>query len=445
MKNTVKITEYIDNKAVTSDKQLSFTKDNNTEMKSINIYPLVTYQPIEGFGGAATEATAYTWSLMDDNGKDELIEAYFGEKGSRYSCLRISLDSCDFSIGHYQAVTDKDDTEFKSFTLERDEKYVIPFIKAAQAKLGKKVDIILSPWSPPDFMKTTGERNNGGQLKPEYSNAWAEYICRYIKEYRQRGFNVTMLTIQNEPNAKQTWDSCLYDGAMEKVFLRDHLHPALKRNGIDIEVYIWDHNKERAYERAVEIIDDTTIEMITGLAFHWYTGEHFDTLRMIKERFPTLKLAFTEGCVEYNRFANNNQLQNARMYAHDIFGDLNNGMNRFFDWNLLLDEQGGPNHVSNFCDAPIMFDRGSKEIRCNLSYRYIWHFSHFLKEGAVRVATSKYTDDLDLTAYKNSDGSVVAVMMNKTDKPIPVSTRIEGQVCNDVLPGNAIATMVINL
>lgn len=153
-------------------------------------------------------------------------------------------------------------------------------------------------------MKDNGDRNYGGGLKPEYRKVWAAYFCRYIQEYRNRGYLVRRISLQNEPKAAQTWDSCVYSAREQKEFLRDFMWPALQENGLsDIEVFIWDHTKERAYERACEIIDETTNHMVAGIAFHWYSGDHFEALSMIRDRFPDKELILSEACIEYSKFS----------------------------------------------------------------------------------------------------------------------------------------------
>ena len=187
--------------------------------------------------------------------------------------------------------------------LWHDETYVIPYIQAAQEVSRSTIDIMLTPWSPPAYMKSNGERSHGGRLKPEFYQAWAEYIVSYISAYRSHGLNVSRLSVQNEPNATQRWDSCLFSAEEEKVFLRDSLSPALQRAGLgDLEVYIWDHNKERLFDRVCDMVDATTEQLIAGAAFHWYSGDHFEALRLVRSQYPHLKLLFSEGCIEYNRF-----------------------------------------------------------------------------------------------------------------------------------------------
>lgn len=438
-------TTYKDNIKETIEEKAIFFEDDNVEMRAVNIYPEIEYQVFEGFGGAITEAAGYTFSKMSDGNKKDILDAYFGKGGNCYNIVRTHIDSSDFALGVYSALNDPNDVEFKTFTLERDEKYIMPFLKLAQDASDETFDVLLSPWSPPAFMKTNGKKTEGGKLKPEYRQFWAEYICEYIKQYRGRGFAVKRITIQNEPNAKQTWDSCLYTSEEEKVFLRDFLYPAIVKNKLeDIEINIWDHNKERIFERASEIIDEETNKMVKGIAFHWYTGDHFEAVDLVRQKFPDKKLIFTEGCVEYSRFGGASQLKNAQMYAHDIIGNINAGMNAFIDWNIILDEKGGPNHVENYCDAPIMCDTVNDKVEKKLSYTYIGHLSKYIKPGAKRIAFSKYTDKLEITAMKNPNGDIISILMNKEEEDIPVSVRINGQVSNIIIPSGSIVTAIID-
>jgi glucosylceramidase len=428
----------------TFESSKEFSIDRGVEMKVVNLYPEMEYQTFDGFGGAVTEAAGYTFSLMSKANQKKILDAYYGRNGNRYNLVRTHIDSCDFSVSQYAAMNDPSDTEFNSFSLERDEKYIIPLLKEVQQTAEKGISVMLSPWSPPAFMKTNGQRTEGGSLKPEYRQFWAEYICYYIQQYRNRGFLVDMITIQNEPNATQTWDSCLYTGEQEKEFLRDFLYPALVKSGLeDVEVCVWDHNKERMFERACEILDGETDKMVKGVAFHWYTGEHFDAIKLVRERFPDKKLIFTEGCVEYSRFGEAGQLENAQMYAYDIIGNINAGMNAFIDWNLLLNKEGGPNHVSNFCDAPLMCDTENDIVQEKLSYTYIGHFSRYIEPGAKRIASTKYTDKIDVVSLKNQNGSIVIILLNRSHEEVPVALRLGGLVTEFSVPASSIVTGVI--
>ncbi len=437
------ITTYKDQVRDTQVQRIDLAEDKGAAMNVVNLYPNMEYQTFHGFGGAITEAAGYSFSKLTEKGKEEILKKYFSNEGLRYHFIRTHIDSCDFSISNYTAMEDSKDREMNSFSLKRDEEYILPFLRKAKSAKGEDFDLMLTPWSPPAFMKTNEDRNNGGKLKEEYREFWAEYICRYIKEYEALGFPVNRITVQNEPDAVQTWDSCTFNPTEEKEFLRDYLYKALERNGLTrVKINIWDHNKERMFERARAIIDDETDKMIDGVAFHWYTGDHFEAIQLTGEIYPGKELLFTEGCVEYSRF-DAGQLRNAQMYAHDIIGNLNAGMTGFIDWNILLDEKGGPNHVNNLCDAPIMVNTEDGSYEEKLSFHYIRHFSHYIDRDAKRIALTKYTDKLEMTALKNPDGTVVLIVLNKQGEDMPLSLRIQGLNTEFTVPAASIVTAVI--
>lgn len=441
------ITTVYDGENIKStSKECFFEEDvEGVEKELINLYPEVQYQKVDGFGGAFTEAAGYTLSKMSENKYDEIIKAYFGEGGLNYKLCRTHLDSCDFSLGNYSAVTDPNDKELSTFSLSRDEKYIIPLIKKAQGISQKEIQIILTPWSPPAFMKTNGEKNHGGKLKPEYRDLWAKYICRYIKEYRERGIKVTAISVQNEPKAVQNWDSCVYTAEEEGEFINDFLAPRLKEEELsDIEILIWDHNKERAYDRTRDTLKvGKCRDIVAGVGLHWYSGDHFEALSIIKKLYPEKKLIFTEGCIEYRSFSGENRLRVAEMYAHDMIGSFNEGLNGFIDWNIALEKNGGPNHVSNLCDSPIMCDTEKNTYVKNLSYYYIGHFSKHILPGAVRIGYSKYTDKLEITAFKNPDGKIAIVVLNRTSESLPYIIRMENMICSQVSEPSSISTLII--
>lgn len=421
---------------------IQFQEDKEgIENQVVNLYPDLQYEVFEGFGGAITDSAAYVYSKMKPEQKQELLNAYFSEEEMNYGMVRIPMDSCDFSTDMYEAMGDEKDARLLSFSMERTEKYIIPMLEDAQRAAGHALEIMLSPWSPPVFMKTNGSRKNGGSLKPEYADLWADYICRYIKEFRERGFVVKRISLQNEPKAVQTWDSCVYTAQQEKNFLKDHMYPALIHNHMeDIEVFIWDHNKERAFERAAEIVDDTTREMVTGVACHWYSGDHFENLSLLRQFYPDLKLIVSESCIEYSKYDAADSAVNAGRLSHEIMGDLNHGVTAFYDWNLLLDQNGGPNHVGNYCQAPFLYHIENQTLMPQLIQKHFYHFSHYIRKGDVRIGFSKYTDALDVTAYKNSDNKIAVIVLNKSNENLPVVFRLNGNAGKLVIPAGAVCS-----
>ncbi len=415
----------------------------NDCMHVINLYPELTSQKIEGFGGAFTEASAVNYNRLTKEDQASFIESYFGESGLRYNQARTTIHSCDFALGNYTYI-DENDEELSSFHITHDEEQIIPMIKEAMKVSKEGITFLSSPWSPPAFMKTNGEMNNGGKLKKEYYSLWAKYFVKYIKALEEQGIKVSRVTVQNEPMAVQTWDSCIYTPEEEQEFVRDHLGPAFQEAGLDqVKIFVWDHNKEEAYNRVKAILEDEKArEYISGVALHWYTGDHFDAIKIIRDQFPEQEVFFTEGCVEYSRFADSGEVQKAEMYAHDMLGNLLAGTHGIIDWNLLLDENGGPNHVGNFCAAPIMLDGTSFEKR--LSYYYIGQFSRYIMSGALRFETTKYTDKIEVAAFVNPNGERVVILLNKTPEKLEVSLRENGEGIEYSIEGHSIVTVVFS-
>ncbi|HEX3076409.1 MAG TPA: hypothetical protein VHQ24_06055 [Lachnospiraceae bacterium] len=279
---------------------LSFYEDERSEMNLIKVYPKEIRQTILGFGGAFTEAAAETMATMSESKKEQFLQAYFGEAGNRYNFCRTHIQSCDFSLGNYAYVEDPKDNELKTFSIERDKQYLIPMIKEALT-INPEIELLASPWSPPAFMKSNQEMNHGGKLKKEYYQLWADMIVRYVEEYRKLGITIHRISVQNEPKATQTWDSCLYTGEEEGIFATKYLKKTLDVYGYsNITIAIWDHNKDCILERADETFSVLGAkESVGAIAFHWYTGDHFEALDAVRGKYPDKELIFTEGCVEY--------------------------------------------------------------------------------------------------------------------------------------------------
>lgn len=420
-----------------------FYTDFDEENKLIKVYADEKRQEILGFGGAMTESAAYTFYRMSKEKQKLLMNLYFGEGGNDYNFCRLHIQSCDFSLGNSSYVTEESDANLNGFTLEQDEKYVIPYIKEALNK-NPSIQFLASPWSPPPFMKSNGLMNHGGRLLEEYYEGWAKVITRYLLEYKKQGIEITRLTIQNEPKAVQIWDSCIFTAEEEKRFACDFLKKELEKEGLlQVKINIWDHNKERVYDRAlVSLSGEDANASIDGVAFHWYSGDHFESLQLVREKFPDKELLFSEGCAEYSRYRNPSQTTVAEKYAHDIIGNLNSGMNAYMDWNIILDSQGGPNHVGNYCDAPVMCDVEKDEIELKLSYYYIGHFSRFIKNGARRLVVSRYTDQLETTAFLNPNGEKVVLILNKGEEACDFKLCDNNKLCDFTSMPHTIMTIV---
>ena len=423
---------------------LKFVRDAKGHEKDIiNIHPEVSYQRIDGFGGALTESAAVALDGGGESCRRKVIEAYFERKeGLNYSLCRSHINSCDFSTGNYH-YTERGDKSLETFSIERDLKLLVPLMRDAQKTRRGALSILSSPWSPPDWMKTTGKMNLGGKLREDCRESWAEYYSKFIDAYRKEGIAIKYLTLQNEPKAKQTWDSCIYTAEDERDFVRDHLGPSLAKNGHSgVRLLVWDHNKERVFERGRTVLSDPkAAKFVWGTAFHWYSGDHFEALSMLHESFPRKGLIFTEGCLANPR---GTDWEKGEKYAHDIIGDLNNWTQGWIDWNIALDEIGGPNHVGNFCDAPVIVDTKKRKLTFKPSFYCIGHFSRYIQPGARRIGFSRYTCDLEVTAAANPDGEIVVVVMNRQNDEREFFLRCNDRLAGTCIPARAIMTLAFN-
>ncbi len=412
----------------------------------INIFPTVRRQKWNGFGGAFTEAAARCWKQLPENRAEEFINKYFSSEGLGYTIGRVPMGSSDFSIKHYSCIDSPEEIN-SAFKTEIDDEYLIPMISAAQKASDQPIGLLLSPWSPPSFMKTNGDRNHGGKLLPEYRELWASCMASYAAHYKKAGCDVRLMSIQNEPEAIQTWDSCIWTAEEEGEFAVNYLAPALAKAGCkDIGILAWDHNKEGLVRRASGTLSVSgAADVIRGFALHWYTGDHFDAISAAKELWQDKELWFTEGCVEYGRFGGMTSVDKAEMYAHDIIGNLNAGICGSIDWNLLLNSKGGPNHVGNFCEAPIMLTEDGSDFVIQSEYYYIGHFSRYIRPGSVSLATSVWSARVEVTAFENTDGSRVLVALNPTDSQQKLSVTETGDsAVNFTLAPHSIATLLIS-
>jgi len=383
----------------------------------IKVTPEERYQTVRGFGGAITEAAAYTLSRLPKDMVDEVLQAYFDpRRGNAYTMSRVHINSCDFSLENYSYV-DSFDTELKSFDISRETRWVLPTIHQAQAIAGRPLFLLASPWSPPAWMKSNGDMNGGGTLRPEFRQVWADYYIRYLQAMAARGIRMDAITVQNEPAAVQVWDSCLYTAAEERDFVRDYLGPTVAGSAFSgLKLLIWDHNRDLVFERAREVLSDKeAARYIWGVGHHWYVSEEFENLGRLHNAFPETHLVFTEGCQEGGPQVG--KWFTGERYGRNIIGDMRNWVEAWIDWNIVLDERGGPNHVGNYCDAPIIADTAAGEIYYNSSYWYIGHFSRFVPPGSVRIGSSEAepVEGLHHIAFLTPTDEVVIVVMNESE------------------------------
>lgn len=409
----------------------------------IFVDPTRVFQSVEGIGGALTEASARVWQRLGAERRAEVLRAYFDPvDGLGYSLCRTHIASCDFSDGNYSYAEQPGDHALASFSVGRDEEALLPFLRAARAAAGGSLKLLASPWSPPAWMKTTGRMVQGGKLRPECRDVWADYLVRYLQAYEGLGFPIWGMTVQNEPLATQVWESCVYTAEEERDFVRDHLGPALERAGLQrVRVVVWDHNRDLMVERASVIYGDPdAARRVWGLGFHWYVCDKFDNVQLVHDAWPDKHLLFTEGCQEGGPHVGSWAL--GERYARSLINDFNRWTEGWIDWNVLLDTSGGPNHVNNLCSAPILADLEQDRLLYQSSYYYLGHFSRFVRPGARRILCATARDDLEATAFLNPDGGVAVVALNRTEQDMPYALRCGARHAVSVLPARSITTLL---
>ena len=416
---------------------------------AIFVNPHKKFQTFLGIGGAITDASAEVYAELPADKQAEIMKAYYDKKeGIAYSLARTNIHSCDFSSGSYTYI-EEGDSSLSTFSIAHDMEYKIPMIKKAIETAGGELTLYGSPWSPPAFMKDSKNMLYGGKLLKEYYPAWAKYYTKFIEAYEAEGMPVWGISIQNEPMATQTWESCIFTAEEERDFLRDHLGPVMEEAGLgNKKIIVLDHNRDLLNHRVNTILEDPeAAKYAWGVGFHWYedwTGgeQMYNNIGNVNESYPDKALIFTEGC---NGAFDESKYQfwpHAERYGMSMINDFNNGTVAWTDWNILLDETGGPNHVGNFCFAPIHADLRTNSVIYTPSYYYIGHFSKFIKPNAKRISTVSSRSSLLSTSFMNEDQEIVTVVMNPTENVIEYKLYVGDSGFKQSILPHAIQTLV---
>lgn len=418
--------------------------------ETVTVDPTQRFQTMVGFGGALTESSGWVLAQLPAERRAEVIRRYYDPRmGIGYTLARTHINSCDFSLGSWALDPVAGDTSLQHFSLAPMRAWVMPLIHEAAAAAGHdRFHLLASPWSPPSWMKTNGQMIHGGELKPQDREVWAEYLARFIVEMkRQEGIRVWALTVQNEPAANQTWESCLYTAEQERDFIRDYLGPALRRHELGaVKLCILDHNRDMMDAWTHTIYSDpVAASYCWGTAMHWYVSDDFAAPSRAHAAFPSKPTLMTEGCcdseLEFGKFGIGNW-EHGERYAHSFINDFNNWVCGWIDWNIALDQGGGPNHVGNFCDAPVIVNTETGTVTYEPAFYYIGQFSRFVHPGARRIATRVDAGGLEAVGFVNPDGSLAVVVLNRTGRPVDFRLSAGGPGHPAHIPAHAIQTYI---
>jgi glucosylceramidase len=416
------------------------------EIATLRILPEEKFQAITGFGGSFTEASAYLLNKISAEHRDKVLEAYFGESGARYSLTRTHMNSCDFSLGNYAYAPVEHDKVLDHFTIQEDQDDIIPMIKDAMIKSKDGFKIIASPWTAPPWMKDNKDWR-GGKLLPEYYDTWALFFSKYVDAYKSEGIDIWGFTVENEPLGNDNnWESMHFSPEEMTSFVQNHLGPKLEKDGKgQVKILGYDQNREhlKAWVDAM-YKDDGSSRYFDGTAIHWYASTFHvfpEELQYAHQKAPAKHLIQTEACIDaevpkwqddawyWSKEATDwgwdwapeedkpmhPKYVPVYRYARDIIGCLNNWVDGWIDWNMVLDRRGGPNWFKNWCVAPVIVDPEHDEVYFTPLYYTMSHFSRFIRPGAARIGFELSDESLQVTAAQNPDGTIAVVVLNPTE------------------------------
>ena len=405
----------------------------------------------KGFGVAITGSSCYELSLMKPEERRKLLETIYSKDGIGLDIGRLSIGSSDYSAELYSYDDVPFDTELKHFSIERDEKYIIPIIKEI-LEINPELYIFASPWSPPGWMKTEGMMC-GGYMREAFVECYADYIIKFIEAYEAHGIKISALTPQNEPNTQQKGQmpACVWHPEIEAKFVKI-LKKKLDEKGMDVKIWIFDHSFYGT-ARVLWQLDNTEglAECCDSVAFHYYASCIEET-QAIRERYPELKLQFTEGGPRLKENYDTDWCKWGIMISEALAG----GYNSFTGWNLMLNEMGGPNIGPFWCGGLVTRNTVTGELSYSGQYKAFTHIAPYINaRSEIRpLTTGKYfgqpihqypkrVDAAQGFVVDNKDGKKIAVVINPNGEKLQSQLLIDGTYWYAELMPESISTIII--
>lgn len=448
--------------------------DNDSETV-ITILPEQEFQTITGFGGSFTESSAYLLNKLSKENRAKVLNAYFSEEGANYTLTRTHISSCDFSLNNYTYAPVAEDMNLEHFSIKEDKDDLIPMIKDAMKISKDGFNIIASPWSAPPWMKDN-KKYVGGKLLPKYNDSFALFFSKYLEAYKAEGIDIWGVTPVNEPHGNgDNWESMHFSPTEETNFVQHHLGPLLKKKGFEhVNILGYDQNRDGLKEWVdVMYKDEASSKYFDGTAIHWYESTYEvypEALQYAHNKAPNKYLIETEGCIDsevpkwqddawyWKKEATDwgyDWREPAKKYLHpkytpvnryarDIIGCLNNWVDGWVDWNMVLDTQGGPNWFENWCVAPVIVKPETDEVYFTPIYYTLAHFSKYIRPNAKRIGFTNTDKELMVTSARNPNGSIAVVVFNQGEKPKSFSLHFNNKKVDVSINPQAIQTIMIS-
>ena len=394
-------------------------------------------QAIDGFGGCFNELGWQVLQALSEERRAYVLRDLFDPAcGCGYRLCRVPIGANDFALEWYSHDEYDGDFAMEQFSIERDHRYLIPYVRAAMS-IQPELRLFASPWSPPTWMKQPRVYNNGVlRWEPEILEAYALYLLRFVRAYQAEGLPVQQLHVQNEPNSDQKFPSCVWTGAKMRDFIRDFLGPRFREAGADCE--IWAGTIESpdydAWAHTI-LLDPHARAFVSGVGYQW-GGK--GAVQRTHQSWPELRLLQTEcECGDGS---------NTWEYAHYVFTllhhYLSNGANGFVYWNMVL-PPGGKSTWGWSQNGMITVDATRQTVTYNAEFYVMKHFAHFVTPGSVRVDLHGPWSGNAL-AFQTPDRATVVVCANPFREPVEVVMNVGGERCSLCLDGYSFNTVVLD-
>jgi len=400
------------------------------------------FQTMDGFGLALTGGSAQLLMRMGAAQRTALLKELFTTSGDGIgvSYLRVSIGASDMNERVYSyddLPTGESDVEMAKFSLEPDRADVIPVLKEILA-IRPGIKILGSPWSAPAWMKTNDDVK-GGELKPEYYGAFANYFVKYIEAMRAEGIAIDAITVENEPLNPKNTPSMVMFAQEQETFIAKHLGPAFEKAGIRTKILLYDHNPDVPSYPLSILGDPAASKYVDGTAFHLYGGDA-GVMTQVHDAYPKKNLYMTEQSVTARR--GEGPIGIAEPVRRVMIGATRNWSRNVLLWNLAADPQNGP-HTNNGgctgCSGAITLDGDS--VTKNVAFYVVEHFSQFVPPGSVRVASSEM-EQLASVAFLTPEGKVVLVVSNTGNFAKSFAVKYHGKFFLTALPAESVGTYV---
>jgi glucosylceramidase len=451
--------------ALSQQQTLHFT----SKAGKITTSPLITvddaqrFQEIDGFGASLTDAAAWLFAKkLTPAQTNATFKMLFTRKGGiALGFLRQPIGSSDLAATVYsyddlceQTTTPcttpagVNDYNLEHYSLKHDEEYILPQLREVLA-LNRDLKVIVTPWSPPGWMKTSGsmlgsnpDTKVDSSLRPEAYAALANYFVKTIQGYQAAGVPIYGLTVQNEPlYTPPTYSGMKMTATEQASFLDDALGPALSAAHLNVKVMAYDHNWDRPDYPETVLKDPKAYAVAAGTAWHHYGGEP-SVMTKNHEEFPEKGQWVTEASGGTKHTGNI-----LAQEAAELIAVTRNWAKSYVLWALATDQDRGP-HVGGcaVCRGLVTIDTSNPamaNVKPEVDYYVLGQASKFVLPGAVRIESDEpAATELKDVAFRNPNGSVVLYTLNAGASSQALRIGFHGKTVTTTLPAGSVATFV---